>query len=67
MLGFNSFRAPAEVLAGIELLHMIGKGQRHFLGSVTSSFTDQITHGQDKSVLHKDGGTTDGANSCSRS
>jgi len=27
MLGFKSFRAAANVLAGIELMHMIRKGQ----------------------------------------
>lgn len=27
MLGFKSFRAAAKVLAGIELMHMIRKGQ----------------------------------------
>ena len=32
ILGFNSFQAPAKVLARIELLHMIGKRQRRFLG-----------------------------------
>ena len=42
MLGFKSFRAAAKVLAGIELMHMIRKGQLHFAGSDTMSFVDQF-------------------------
>ena len=42
MLGFKSFRAAAKVLAGIELMHMIRKGQLHFAGSDAMSFADQF-------------------------
>ena len=42
MLGFKSFRATAKVLAGIELMHMIRKGQLHFADSDTMSFADQF-------------------------
>ena len=33
MLGFKSFRSARNILAGIELMHMIRKGQLHFAGS----------------------------------
>ncbi len=42
MLGFKSFRAAAQILAGIELMHMIRKGQLHFAGSDTMSLADQL-------------------------
>jgi putative transposase len=42
MLGFKSFNAAKSVLAGIELMHMICKGQSHFTGSVEMSFADQF-------------------------
>lgn len=41
MLGFKSFRAAANVLAGIELVHMIRKGQFAVNGTSTS-VTDQF-------------------------
>ena len=42
MLGFKSFRAAANVLAGIELMHMIRKGQRAMLGCEGMSFAEQF-------------------------
>jgi transposase-like protein len=41
MLGFKSFRAAANVLAGVELMHMIRKGQFVIDGAATMSFADQ--------------------------
>jgi putative transposase len=41
MLGFKSFRAPRTILAGIELMHMIRKGQ-FMLASKDTSFADQF-------------------------
>jgi putative transposase len=41
MLGFNSFRAARAILAGIELMHMIGKGQFMLKGE-GMSFADQF-------------------------
>ena len=42
MLGFKSFRSARNILAGIELMHLIRKGQLHFAGSDTMSFADQF-------------------------
>jgi putative transposase len=42
MLGFKSFNAAKSVLAGIELMHMICKGQSHFTCSVEMSFAEQF-------------------------
>jgi transposase-like protein len=42
MLGFKSFRAAASVLAGIELMHMIRKGQMAMPGSKEMSFANQF-------------------------
>ena len=42
MLGFKSFKAAKNVLAGIELMHMIRKGQLNFAGSEEMSFADQF-------------------------
>ena len=42
MLGFKSFHAAASVLAGIELMHTIRKGQMTMLGGQTLSFSDQF-------------------------
>lgn len=42
MLGFKSFRAAANVLAGVELMHMIRKGQFVIEGAATMSFADQF-------------------------
>jgi putative transposase len=42
MLGFKSFRAAANVLAGVELMHMIRKGQFVMDGAATMSFADQF-------------------------
>jgi transposase-like protein len=41
MLGFNSFQAARAILAGIELMHMIRKGQ-FILKSEGTSFADQF-------------------------
>jgi putative transposase len=42
MLGFKSFRAAANVLAGVELMHMIRKDQFAFDGPTAMSFADQF-------------------------
>ncbi|MCW2310882.1 IS6 family transposase [Rhodoferax antarcticus] len=42
MLGFKSFRSAANVLAGIELMHMILKGQMAMPGCEGLSFADQF-------------------------
>jgi len=42
MLGFKSFRAASNVLAGVELMHMIRKGQFAFAGAATMSVADQF-------------------------
>ena len=42
MLGFKSFRAAANVLAGIELMHMIRKGQMAMPGCEGLSFAEQF-------------------------
>ena len=42
MLGFKSFRAAAKVLAGIELMHMIRKGQMVLKGCEEMSYANQL-------------------------
>jgi transposase-like protein len=42
MLNFKSFRSARCVLAGIELMHMIRKGQFAIDGADTTSFADQF-------------------------
>jgi len=42
MLGFKSFRSAAVTLAGIELMHMIRKGQFAIDGPDEMSFADQF-------------------------
>jgi len=42
MLGFKSFHAAANVLAGIELMHMIRKDQFRIEGVARTSFADQF-------------------------
>jgi len=42
MLGFKSFRAARAVLAGIELMHMIRKGQFNIANCNGMSFADQF-------------------------
>ena len=42
ILGFKSLNAAKNILAGIELMHMIRKGQSHFTGSEEMSFADQF-------------------------
>ena len=42
MLNFKSFRAASSVLAGIELIHMIRKGQFTIDGADPMSFADQF-------------------------
>jgi putative transposase len=42
MLGFKSFRAAANVLAGVELMHMIRKGQFVIDDATSTSFADQF-------------------------
>jgi putative transposase len=43
MLNFKSFRSAGSVLAGIELIHMIGKGQFAIDGAEAMSFADQYS------------------------
>ena len=42
MLNFKSFRSASSVLAGIELMHMIRKGQFTIDGADAMSFADQF-------------------------
>lgn len=42
MLNFKSFRSARSVLAGIELMHMIRKGQLLLKGCSELSFADQF-------------------------
>jgi putative transposase len=42
MLNFKSFRSAGSVLAGIELMHMIRKGQFEIDGADTTSFAEQF-------------------------
>jgi transposase-like protein len=42
MLGFQSFRSAKNVLAGIELMHMIRKNQLNLKGSDAMSFAEQF-------------------------
>lgn len=42
MMGFKSFRAACSVLAGIELMHMIRKGQVNVTGAKDQSFAEQF-------------------------
>jgi len=42
MLNFKSFRAARNVLAGIELMHMIRKGQLVLEDTTALSFDDQF-------------------------
>jgi putative transposase len=42
MLGFQSFQAAKNVLAGIELVHMIRKGQLMLAGDNDMSLADQF-------------------------
>jgi putative transposase len=42
MLNFHSFRSAGNVLAGIELMHMIRKGQMGMPGADAMSFADQF-------------------------
>jgi putative transposase len=42
MLGFKSFRSAQAVFAGIELMHMVRKGQFMIKGRKAMSFADQF-------------------------
>ena len=42
MLNFKSFRTARSILAGIELVHMIRKGQLMLEGCIKLSFADQF-------------------------
>jgi putative transposase len=42
MLGFKSFRSAQAVLVGIELMHLIRKGQSIIKGGDGMSFADQF-------------------------
>jgi transposase-like protein len=42
MLGFKSFQSAKSILAGIELMHMIRKGQLMMEGTDDLSFADQF-------------------------
>ena len=50
MLNFKSFRSAGSVLAGIELMHMIRKGQFAIDGAEVVSFADKFLHWQEWSV-----------------
>ena len=52
MLGFKSFRAARAILAGIELMHMIRKGQ-FMLKREACRLPTSFTHWQDNSVWCK--------------
>ena len=43
MLNFKSFRSAGSVLAGIELIHMIRKGQFAIDGADVMSFAEQFS------------------------
>ena len=61
MLNFKSFRAAKCVLAGIELMHMIRKGQMTIPSCAgMSPLLTSFTRWQDRSVPRKDGGTSIG-------
>jgi putative transposase len=42
MMSFKSFRAAANVLAGVELMHLIRKGQFVVDGAASMAFADQF-------------------------
>ena len=42
MLGFKSFRSAARIIAGVETMHMIKKGQHHCPGGRASSAAQQF-------------------------
>ena len=42
MLGFKSFRSAQKIIAGIEVMHMIRKGQLMLKGCIKISFADQF-------------------------
>jgi len=42
MLGFKSFQSAKNILAGIELVHMIRKGQMMMEGTDKISFAEQF-------------------------
>ena len=42
MLGFKSFRCARVIIAGIETMHMIKKGQLDGLKATTSSAADKF-------------------------
>jgi putative transposase len=54
MLNFKSFRSAKCVLTGIELMHMIRKGQLLLQGCIKLSFAEQFMHWQGKSVLFEE-------------
>jgi putative transposase len=54
MLNFKSFQSAKCVLTGIELMHMIRKGQLLLQGCIKLSFAEQFMHWQGKSVLFKE-------------
>ena len=42
MLGFKSFQSAKNILSGIELMHMIRKGQLMMEGAEKMSFAEQF-------------------------
>mgnify|MGYP006110019183 CR=1 FL=1 len=54
MLNFKSFQSAKCVLTGIELMHMIRKGQLLLQGCIKLSFAEQFMHWQGKSVLFEE-------------
>ena len=57
MLGFKSYNAAKCVLTGIELMHMIRKGQFRIKGCEKMSFSEQNMRWQDNFVQRKAGFT----------
>ena len=53
ILNFKSFGAAGSVLAGIELIHMIRKGQFTIDGADAMSFADHFLHWQEWSVRNE--------------
>ncbi|MEB0001167.1 DDE-type integrase/transposase/recombinase, partial [Cryobacterium sp. RTS3] len=55
MMGFKSFRAAKIILAGIEIMHMIRKGQLMHRGFQKITAAQHFMHSLDQAVQHKSG------------
>jgi transposase-like protein len=60
MLNFKSFCSVSSVLAGIELIHMLRKGQFAIDGADAISFADQFLRWQEWSVQFERHGAVPG-------